>query len=154
MILRPAVRADLPAMLALLEDEDRVVDPASVEVGAAHEAAFEAIASDARNELLVLVEGEPGGGGGVLLGFLQVTYIPGLGRGAGERALLEAVRIRPDRRGAGLGGELVRRAVERARARGCTLVQLTSHKDRADAHRFYERFGFARSHEGFRLPLG
>ncbi|MEU1010787.1 hypothetical protein [Streptomyces sp. NPDC005890] len=38
----------------------------------------------------------------------------------------------------------------RARARGCALVQLTSDKNRADAHRFYTRLGFAPSHEGKR----
>lgn len=44
-------------------------------------------------------------------------------------------------------------AIERCRARGCGLVQLTSNKDRIDAHRFYERLGFKRSHDGFKLPL-
>jgi hypothetical protein len=32
-------------------------------------------------------------------------------------------------------------------------VQLTSQKRRTDAHRFYERLGFARSHDGFKLML-
>jgi hypothetical protein len=32
-------------------------------------------------------------------------------------------------------------------------VQLTSQKRRTDAHRFYERLGFVRSHEGFKLKL-
>ncbi|WSF35304.1 GNAT family N-acetyltransferase [Streptomyces sp. NBC_01351] len=47
----------------------------------------------------------------------------------------------------------MRLAVERARERGCGLVQLTSSKRRTAAHRFYERLGFARSHEGFKLSL-
>ncbi|MGW7435775.1 GNAT family N-acetyltransferase [Streptomyces sp. NPDC054849] len=76
-----------------------------------------------------------------------------LGQNGRERALVEAVRVRADRRGAGLGAELMRLAVERARGRGCGLVQLTSDKRRAEAHRFYERLGFARSHEGFKLHL-
>jgi GNAT superfamily N-acetyltransferase len=44
-------------------------------------------------------------------------------------------------------------AAEAARARGCILVQLTSNKQRTDAHRFYERLGFSKSHEGFKLYL-
>lgn len=150
MIFRVATRRDLPAVLALLADEDRVLDPVSTTVGEEHERAFAAIESDARNELLVLTDAEDRG---IVLGCLQLTYVPGLGRGGQERALVEAVRVRADRRGAGLGAELMRLAVERARGRGCGLVQLTSNKRRTAAHRFYERLGFARSHEGFKLDL-
>ncbi|MET9596963.1 GNAT family N-acetyltransferase [Streptomyces sp. NPDC006459] len=159
MIFREATRQDLPAVLALLADEESVLDPASIVVGEAHERAFAAIAADPRNEMLVLTDdaydpdGDPAGAGGVVLGCLQLTYIPGLGQNGLERALVEAVRIRADRRGAGLGAELMRLAAERARERGCGLVQLTSIKRRTAAHRFYERLGFARSHEGFKLPL-
>ncbi|MFF3318786.1 GNAT family N-acetyltransferase [Streptomyces sp. NPDC003035] len=147
MIFRPATRAELPAVLALLADEEQVVDPASVVVTAAYERAFADIDGDPRNEMLVLVDGE------LVVGCLQATYIPGLGKGGAERCLIEAVRIRADRRGGGLGRELMRRAVERARERGCGLVQLTSDKRRTEAHRFYASLGFARSHDGFKLPL-
>ncbi|GGV96038.1 acetyltransferase [Streptomyces narbonensis] len=147
MILRPAIRAELPAVLALLADEGQVVDPATIVVTEAYERAFAAIADDPRNEVLVLVDGGP------VLGCLQATYIPGLGKGGAERALIEAVRIRADRRGSGLGRELMERAVARARERGCALVQLTSDKRRTEAHRFYASLGFARSHDGFKLNL-
>ncbi|WP_371497918.1 GNAT family N-acetyltransferase [Kitasatospora sp. NBC_00374] len=148
MIFRTATRRDLPAVLGLLADEDTVVDPDSITVGAAYEAAFAAIDADPRNELLVLDAGD-----GTVLGSLQLTYIPGLGRGGAERALIEAVRVRADRRGEGLGRDLLDAAVGRARARGCALVQLTSNKDRARAHRFYTSLGFTRSHDGFKLAL-
>ena len=147
MILRPATRAELPAVLALLADEDRVVDPAPALVTEAYERAFADIEADPRNEMLVLVDD------GLVLGCLLATYIPGLGKGGAERALIEAVRIRADRRGGGLGRELMERAAARAKERGCALVQLTSGKERADAHRFYASLGYARSHEGFKLPL-
>ncbi|MGW7332953.1 N-acetyltransferase family protein [Streptomyces sp. NPDC054840] len=158
MIFREATRQDLPAVLALLADEDTVLDPASIAVGSGHERAFAAIEADPRNEMLVLTDGAGGSAaageaGEVVLGCLQLTYIPGLGRDGQERALVEAVRVRADRRGAGLGAELMRLASQRARERGCGLVQLTSNKRRTAAHRFYERLGFARSHEGFKLHL-
>ncbi|OKJ71119.1 GNAT family N-acetyltransferase [Streptomyces sp. CB02460] len=147
MHLRIATRSDLPAVLALLADEDAVTDPASVVVSEAYEKAFADIAADARNEILVLdVEG-------TVVGCLQATYIPGLGKGGAERALIEAVRIRADRRGGGLGRRLMELAVERARLRGCALVQLTSNRSRTDAHRFYASLGFTASHEGFKLFL-
>ncbi|GAA3055027.1 GNAT family N-acetyltransferase [Streptomyces roseofulvus] len=148
MILRPATRAELPAVLALLADERRVVDPATVRVTEAYERAFAAIEADPRNEMLVLTDPD-----GTVLGCLQATYIPGLGKGGAERALIEAVRIRADHRGAGLGRRLMELAADRARARGCALVQLTSDKKRAEAHRFYASLGYARSHEGFKLTL-
>ena len=47
----------------------------------------------------------------------------------------------------------MQRAAERARTRGCGLIQLTSDKRREDAHRFYVALGFADSHEGFKLAL-
>ncbi len=145
--LRTATRPDLPAVLALLADENAVTDPASVVVGEAHEKAFADIAADARNEILVL-EAD-----GTVVGCLQATYIPGLGKGGAERALIEAVRVRADRRGGGPGRRLLEPAVERARLRGCALVQLTSDRSRTDAHRFYTSLGFTASHEGFKLFL-
>ncbi|NXY93128.1 GNAT family N-acetyltransferase [Streptomyces sp. BR123] len=143
MILREATRPDLPVVLALLDDDHAE----RAEVTEAHKRAFAAIGADPRNEMLVLADGDE------VVGCLQLTYIPGLGQGGRERALVEAVRIRADRRGGGLGAELMRLAVERARGRGCGMVQLTSNKRRGAAHRFYERLGFARSHEGFKLHL-
>ncbi|MCG7527372.1 GNAT family N-acetyltransferase [Streptomyces sp. OfavH-34-F] len=146
--LRPATRADLPAVLGLLADENQVVDPKTIVVTEAHERAFVAIDTDPRNEMLVLVDGS-----GTVVGCLQATYIPGLGKGGAERALVEAVRIRADRRGDGLGRTLMTHAITRARARGCALVQLTSNKQREAAHHFYTTLGFARTHQGFKLAL-
>ena len=37
--------------------------------------------------------------------------------------------------------------------RGAHIVQLTTHKSRADAHRFYERLGFKGTHLGMKLSL-
>lgn len=64
-----------------------------------------------------------------------------------------ALRVRDDRRGDGLGHELVRHAIAIARERGCGLVQLTSNLRRTDAHCFHASLGFERSHAGFKLTL-
>jgi GNAT superfamily N-acetyltransferase len=63
------------------------------------------------------------------------------------------VRVAADRRGGGLGQWFFERLIEIARREGCGLVQLTSDKRRAEAHRFYERLGFQASHEGYKLWL-
>jgi GNAT superfamily N-acetyltransferase len=154
LAFRPATRADLPAVLALLADEERIVDPATITVTEQYEHAFESIESDARNEMLVLVESpDAPGEGGTVVGCLQSTYIPGLGRGGGERVIIEAVRVRADRRSGGIGRMLMEQAMDRARSRGCAWVQLTSKKSRDRTHRFYERLGFEASHEGFKRAL-
>jgi GNAT superfamily N-acetyltransferase len=139
-LFRPAREDDLPALVALVTEDEGVVDDR-------YRAAFDAVVRDARNELLV-AEDE-----GEVVACLQLTYIPGLGGHGRERAHLEAVRVRADRRGEGIGGELIRHAIERARERGCTLVQLMSNRRRVDAHRFYGSLGFAESHAGFKRTL-
>ena len=41
------------------------------------------------------------------------------------------------------------RRCDAARARGVTLVRMTSDKRRPEPHRFYERLGYVATHEGF-----
>ncbi len=92
-------------------------------------------------------------GTGEVIACLQLTVIPGLSRGGMRRALVEAVRVRADLRGQRIGQALMEEAVRRARARNCGLMQLTTDKRRADAHRFYLRLGFEATHEGMKLRL-
>ena len=65
--------------------------------------------------------------------------------------MIEVVHVAQGHRNQGMGSEMMRWAIERCRERGCGMVQLTSNKKRTDAHRFYERLGFLRSHEGFKF---
>jgi GNAT superfamily N-acetyltransferase len=143
---RPARAGDVPAIVALLADDplgatrERPGDPA-------YAAAFAALAADP-NQLLVVAED-----GGEVVGTLQLTVIPGLSRLGATRGQLEAVRVRADQRGSGLGAALVEWACARAAERGCALVQLTTDATRGDAHRFYEHLGFTASHVGMKRPL-
>jgi len=151
MIFRSAERADVPAVLELLADDDitreRGYGVVPEEVDAAVWAAFEAIDTDPGNELIVAeADGE-------VIATCQLTFTPGLSRGGGWRMTIEAVRVRADRRGGGVGRQLMAWAIERARDRGCRVVQLTTDKRRTDAHRFYAGLGFVASHEGMKLAL-
>lgn len=110
-------------------------------------AAFAAIEADPGHELIVAEVA------GAVVGVLQLSVLPGLTNGGQWRAQLENVHVRADLRERGIGRLLIAHAVERARARGCGLVQLTSNKVRAEAHRFYERLGFVASHQGFKMTL-
>jgi len=146
LAFRTASRADLPAILTMLAADslgatrESAGDPA-------YEAAFDQIDADPRNTLVVADRA------GDVVGTMQLTYIPGLSHRGGERMQIEAVRVRADQRGRGLGHQMIQWAVDQARERGCRLVQLTTNKSRADAHRFYESLGFTASHEGMKLPL-
>jgi GNAT superfamily N-acetyltransferase len=48
---------------------------------------------------------------------------------------------------------MMRWAIDEARRRGCSGVQLTTNNSRKDAHRFYQRLGFRPTHVGMKLPL-
>ncbi|SCL50141.1 Predicted N-acetyltransferase YhbS [Micromonospora citrea] len=147
VIFREAVRADLPAVLALLADDVLGRSRDFTEVDAAYEKAFADISADPRNQFIVAdADGE-------LVGCMQLTYIPGLSRHGAERQLVESVRVRSDLRGQGLGRQMMVWAVDQAKQRGCALVQLTTDKSRPDAHRFYVGLGFTPSHEGMKLSL-
>jgi GNAT superfamily N-acetyltransferase len=78
---------------------------------------------------------------------------PGLARQGMTRAQIEAVRVAGTQRGRRIGEAMVEEAIRRAKAAGCGLVELTTDKRRPDAHRFYERLGFAATHEGMKLML-
>ncbi|MDE2563568.1 MAG: hypothetical protein KGL48_15095 [Sphingomonadales bacterium] len=58
-----------------------------------------------------------------------------------------------DLRSQGPGERPIGQAVEQRRARGCGNVQLTTHKQRTDAHRFCDRLDFAQSHFGYKMKL-
>ncbi|MGB2570787.1 GNAT family N-acetyltransferase [Micromonospora citrea] len=147
VIFREAVRADLPTLIALLADDVLGKARDFTEVDEAYERAFADITADPRNQQIVAERG------GEIVGCMQITYLPGLGRHGAERALIESVRVRSDLRGQGLGRLMMQWAIDQARQRGCALVQLTTDKSRDDAHRFYRTLGFVASHEGMKLPL-
>ncbi|MDW3646910.1 MAG: GNAT family N-acetyltransferase [Bacteroidia bacterium] len=108
--------------------------------------AFEAIDSDSNQELMVVENTEL-----EVIGTLQLSFIPYLTYQGGVRAQIEAVRIREDMRGGGIGEMLFRWAIDRAREKRAHVLQLTTDKKRPEAKRFYEKLGFQASHEGMKL---
>ena len=149
--LRRARRGDLAALVALIAADslraaEETPDP---EGSGPYERAFEAIDADAAQTLTVLEAAADGR----VVGTMQLTVIPGLARRGATRMQIEAVRVSEELRGLGLGLAMIEWAVGHAREQAVSLVQLTSDARRVDAHRFYERLGFAASHVGFKLFL-
>ncbi len=146
VVFREATRADVPAVLDLLEDD---------RLGAAREGAdldhylkaFDAMAAEGGNALIV------GERDGIVVATYQLTFIAGLSLRATRRAQVESVRVASDLRGGGIGEAMLADAEARALAAGCGLMQLTMNATRADARRFYERIGFEPSHVGFKKAL-
>ena len=108
--------------------------------------AFEKINSDENQELIV-VENEDL----EIIGTLQLSFIQYLTYRGGIRAQIEAVRIRNDKRGLGIGKIMFEWAINRAKARKAHLLQLTTDKKRPKAIKFYEKLGFKQSHEGMKM---
>ncbi|HYI33721.1 MAG TPA: GNAT family N-acetyltransferase [Glaciibacter sp.] len=151
VLLRRARLADLSVIVELLADDPVSAsrgDTARAEDRPSYERAFAAIDADPAQTLLVAtsVDGE-------ILGTMQLTVIPGLARVGSSRLQIEAVRVRSDQRSRGIGGAMIRWAMESAPTLGAQLVQLTSDSARVDAHRFYERLGFTASHVGFKYTV-
>jgi ribosomal protein S18 acetylase RimI-like enzyme len=146
---RRATAADLPAIVNLLADDGlgRGREDPRVPLNPRYTEAFAVLDADPNQLLVVATDGE------AVVGYLQLTFIPGLSRIGQWRGQIEGVRVASARRGQGIGRAMFVWAIEQCRLRGCRLVQLTTDKSRGDAHRFYESMGFVASHEGMKLSL-
>jgi GNAT superfamily N-acetyltransferase len=146
---RKAQRADLPAIVRLLADDELGAKRERCEtpLPESYLRAFEAIDADPNNELIVACMDTK------VAGCLQLTFIPNLTYQGTWRALIEAVRVDSTLRSQGLGRQMFEWAIRRSRERRCGIVQLTTNKARPDALRFYQSLGFVNSHEGLKLSL-
>jgi ribosomal protein S18 acetylase RimI-like enzyme len=142
--VRPSRRGDVAAIIAMLADDhlgrarERLEEP----LPRSYFDAFDAIERAANLQLVVAEEA------GRVVGCLQLCLLPGLSSQGATRALVEDVRVASDRRGRGIGEQLLQWAIAEARAKRAALIELLTHESRVDAQRFYERLGFSRSHVG------
>jgi GNAT superfamily N-acetyltransferase len=149
LAFRAATRGDLEKIVRLLADDPLGAkrETYTLPLPEHYRRAFESIDKDPNNELVVATLS------GRVVGVLQITFIPYLTYRGSWRALIEGVRVDSSVRSGGIGRKMFEWAIERAKQRGCHMVQLTSDKSRPDAIRFYEGLGFVASHEGLKLHL-
>ena len=139
----------LGEIIALLADDkagikrERLIDP----ILPSYLSAFEAIQNDPNAHLIVVKHD------GRLIGIAQLNFIANLTYQGGVRAQIEGVRVHKDFRSHGIGKQLFERLIEKAKQRGCHLIQLTTDKSRPEAYRFYHKLGFVNSHDGFKLHI-
>jgi GNAT superfamily N-acetyltransferase len=149
VLVRPAERRDIAAIVALFAD-DAVGghgDTTDESARPRYEAAFGRIAASP-NDMLYVAEWK-----GEVVGTFQTTLLTTMSGQGSSNLTVSAVQTRADLRGHRIGEQMMRFAIEEARAKGARLVQLMSSGKRADAHRFYERLGFVGSHAGFKMKL-
>lgn len=150
LIFRLATESDLLPIIQMLADDTLGVTREKVGdiVSEIYVKAFEKINADPNQELTVVeMNGE-------IVATLQLTFIQYLTHQGGLRAQIEAVRTNSGYRGQGIGKQVLDYAINRAKEKGCRMVQLTSDKQRPDAIRFYESLGFKATHEGMKMKLG
>lgn len=149
LTFRRAVAEDLATIVGLLADDvlGASRETTRPEDADRYRAAFSEIDADANQFLCVVEDGTE------VVGTFQLTIIPGLSRGGSRRAQIEAVRVSRSRRNAQIGEAMFKWAIDYSRSRGCSLLQLTTDKERPDAHRFYDRLGFEPTHVGYKLRL-
>jgi ribosomal protein S18 acetylase RimI-like enzyme len=146
---RLARRSDLPSIVRMLADDDlgsqreRVENP----LPQSYFSAFEQIEDDPNHELVVAEQS------GEVIGTLHLMFLPSISFQGGLRAQIESVRVDQRFQSQGIGSEMMKWSMERAKQRGAHVVQLTTHKTRVGAHRFYEKLGFKGSHLGMKLSL-
>jgi ribosomal protein S18 acetylase RimI-like enzyme len=150
--VRAAIADDVPRIAALIAmgHASRPMDAAAAaEEGRlpVYAQAFRQVVESGANHLFVAERA------GWVVGTYQLTVLPGMAERGRTRGKIESVHVDPECRGTGVGGVMMRHAIEEARRLGIGLLELSSNKSRTDAHRFYERLGFARSHEGFKMAL-
>ena len=109
--------------------------------------AFDAMLAAPEMDVYVALDGDE------VVGTYQIHFMKGLAFQGRSRVEIESVHTREDRRGQGIGAQMMAHAEELARAAKAGLMQLTSNKVRTDAHRFYGRLGFDQSHLGFKKML-
>lgn len=150
MNIRRAIESDIADIVAMLADDalGNQRENFQIPLPKSYTDAFRNIDADFNQELMV-VENEQT----EVIGTMQLSFMQYLTYQGGMRAQIEAVRIRKDQRGSGLGSQMFLWAIDRAKERGAHVLQLTTDKQRPDALRFYEALGFVASHEGMKLAL-
>ncbi|WP_040794452.1 GNAT family N-acetyltransferase [Nocardia higoensis] len=142
-----AARADVPALVALLSD-DEISRAREVSEIARYEEAYDAVTRDPSHYLAVVRDE-----GDRIVGTMQLTIIPGLSRGGTTRLQIEGVRVAAAERSQGIGTAMLEWAHAHGRHRGATLAQVTTDRVRERAHAFYARLGYANDHVGLKRAL-
>ncbi len=141
--IRPATRADLPAVLALYAQPD--FNDGHVAPLSEAERIFDRFGGYPDYALYVAEEE------GQVVGTFCLLLLDNIAHWGMPAGLVESVVVSERVQGRGVGREMMRQAFRVAEDRGCYKVALSSNVKSTDAHAFYESLGFERYGYSFRL---
>ena len=138
-MVRPATAADAPLLARMLHDfNTEFGDPTpGTEVLARRVATY---VEDGRKQFLL-------GGHAEEIGFAQVSFNPSIWSDE-PVGLLEELYVVPDRRGEGVGRELMEAVLSLARERGAAGMEVITGESDEAARALYESVGFRNGIEG------
>ncbi|TFW09962.1 GNAT family N-acetyltransferase [Oxalobacteraceae bacterium OM1] len=145
LVIRPAGRADLPAVLALYAQPD--FDAGQVLDLPAAERLFDRFAAYPNYVLYVALQGE------AVVGTFALLVMDNLGHRGTPSAVMEDVVVAQAAQGSGVGRAMVAQAIALCRDKGCYKLALSSNLRRERAHAFYEALGFERHGYSYRILL-
>ncbi len=148
MKFRKATKNDVSEIVEMIADDElgNTRENFQIPLPTEYLNAFENINTD-QNQELIVIENE----NSEIIGTFQLSFIQYLTYRGGIRAQIEAVRIRKDQRGLGIGKTMFKWAINRVKERNAHLLQLTTDKKRPKAIKFYEDLGFKATHKGMKM---
>jgi len=149
LTFRKARFSDLKTLVNLLREDEfgSVRENASAELDNGYIAAFQKLDIDPNQYLMVAENGHD------IVGTCHLTIMPSLTFTGSTRMQIEAVRVSEKYRNQKIGAQMLEVAIDYAKQKGASIIQLTTNKKRTEAKKFYEQLGFEASHEGMKLYL-
>jgi len=150
IVIREAIEQDLDAIVRIINaggPGGKQREDLPVVLPLKYRRAFEAINVES-NSLLMVAEWN-----NLIVGTFQLIFVTYLAGGGRPDAHIEAIHVVSNHRGKGIGTQMLAWAIDESKRRNCRRIQLTSDKQRPEAHRFYIQSGFSLSHEGAKLYL-
>lgn len=144
MLIREATETDLPEIIELLKDmdgEDGVAPGEALSI-------WRKINEYPYYKIFVAEDNR------IIIGTCSLIIIDNLGHIGAKLALAESMIVRRECRGSGVGSQLMRYVMERAKEEKCYKLMLSSNKKRTLAHRFYEQLGFEQHGISYMIEVG
>jgi GNAT superfamily N-acetyltransferase len=141
--------SDIDAIVNMLHDDVLGENRESIsdKARAAYNKAFDDIIDDYNQYLMVVKESEN------VIATCHLTLMPSLTFQGSLRMNIEAVRVKKDKRGQGIGTWMFDKVIQFAKEKDVKILQLATNLERKSTLNFYKSLNFIDSHAGMKLTL-